>query len=153
MMKRALRLLPVVLSMTVLAGCANLQHKDVNTLNSEEAAQKVALDTQIDSALERVKNQPHWSSSADDRAQFASFATNSVSVSYQGSAESLMRAIAAARGKTFRVTGPEPHMPIFVFVEAKGVAYTDFMRDLDKQFGQRAQVVLTNSAVELNYRH
>ena len=64
-----------------------------------------------------------------------------------------MKAIAAARGKTFKVTGPQPHMPIFVFVEAKEVGFTDFMRDLDKQFGQRAQVVLTDNSIELNYLH
>jgi len=140
-----------VLAISLLAGCAHVSLKPSAT-TSAQSAQQEAVAMQLDAAMQRVKDQPRWSESMDSRAQFASFATNAVSVSYQGSAASLLKAIAAARGKSFKVTGPSPHLPIFVFVKTKGQPYTDFMRDLEKQFGQRAEIVLTDTVIELRYR-
>lgn len=134
----------------ILAGCASTRIDPA--IKSEQQAQQVALGQQLDSAIARVNKQPRWSTSLDDRASFASFNSNAVSVSYQGSAADLMKAVAASRGLSFKVTGPSPHIPIFVFVETEGQPFEDFLRDLDKQFGQRADVVWTDKSFELRYR-
>lgn len=150
---RVLRIAQIGACVFALAGCAtttaNLQAKESGV---DKVAQQAALNAQIDAALKRVADQPRWASSLDDRAAFASFNTDKVNVSYQGSAADLLTAIAASRGKTFRITGPAPHVPIFVFVETRDQHFEEFMRDLDKQFGQRADVVIGDKHLELRYR-
>jgi len=134
----------------LISACAT--NTPTASIRSEEDALRIALNSQIDAAIARVSEQPQWSSSLDERASFASFNSDAVSVSFQGSAADLLKAIAASRGLSFAVTGPQPHLPIFVFVETKGQAFEDFLRDLDKQFGQRADVVWTDTSFELRYR-
>lgn len=133
-----------------ISGCASTRLDP--SVKSEQQAQKIALGQQLDEAIARVNKQPRWATSLDDRASFASFNTNAVSVSYQGSAADLLKAVAASRGMSFKVTGPTPHVPIFVFVEAEKQPFDEFLRDLDKQFGQRAHVVWGDDAFELRYR-
>ena len=132
-----------------LAGCVT---NTAPAKTDAELAQERAVASQLDAALARVNNQPRWSSSLDDKASFASFASNAVNVSYQGSAADLMRAVAAARGMGFKVTGTTPHIPIFVFVAAKDEPFEDFLRDLDAQLGQRASIVWRDKSFELRYR-
>lgn len=136
-----------------VSGCVTTKpESSQELLSASEKAQAAALNAQIDAALQRVADQPRWSSSLEDRAAFASFNTNEVSVSYQGSAADLLTAIAASRGKTFKITGPSPRIPVFVFVETKNQPFEDFLRDLNKQFGGRADVVLGDHHLELRYR-
>lgn len=122
------------------------------SITAEKQAMDIAINQQIDAALKRVGDQPRWSSSLDDRASFASFNTDAVNVSYQGSAADLMTAVAASRGEGFKVTGPQPQTPIFVFVETKDLPFEDFLRDLSKQFGQRADIIRTIEGFEIRYR-
>lgn len=143
-----LRTLLIGVSLAVLAGCNTTSP----FISSEQQAQKIAIEKQIDAALARVSDQPRWASSLDDRASFASFNTDKVNVSYQGSAEDLMKAVASSRGESFKVTGPEPRTPIFVFVETKDQPFGDFLKDLSTQFGQRADAVWTDSGFEIRYR-
>lgn len=144
------RLAMAAAAVSIMAGCAATRVDPA--VASEKQAQQIALSQQLQAAIERVNQQPRWSSSLDDKAAFASFNTNAVSVSYQGSAADLLNAVAASRGLSFKVTGPTPHIPIFVFVETEGQPFEEFLRDLDKQFGQRADVVWTDAAFELRYR-
>ena len=145
-----LKSLIAIASIGLMAGCA--QNKVANEQTVEQKAQQAAIGAQLDAALDRVSKQPRWSTSLDDKASFASFATDSVSVSYQGSAADLLKAVAASRGVSFKVTGPAPHIPVFVFVEAEGQKFAEFLRDLDKQMGQRARVVWSDKGFELRYR-
>ena len=134
-----------------LAGCAGLN--SANSVDQQvRATENEVIAAQIDAALARVSDQPMWSNGMDNRAAFASFATEHINVSYQGDAANLLKAIAAARGLGFSVTGPQPHIPIFVFVETNGQPYIDFLTDLDRQFGQRADIVLGDTKLELRYR-
>lgn len=149
-LKKTLAVLTVGLMMS---GCVATKPEMGNDmLSASEKAQAAALNAQIDAALQRVADQPRWSSSLEDRAAFASFNTNEVNVSYQGSAADLLTAIAASRGKKFKITGPNPRIPIFVFVETKNQPFESFLRDLNKQFGGRADVVLGDHHLELRYR-
>ena len=143
-----IRLTLVSASLMFLAACTSTSP----FVSSEQQAQKIVIERQIDDALKRVSDQPKWASTLDDRASFASFNTDKVNVSYQGSAEDLMKAIAASRGESFKITGPEPRTPIFVFVETDNQAFSEFLKDLSTQFGQRADAVWTNNGFELRYR-
>lgn len=142
--------LPLGLCCLVLASCAQLGTDDPN---QNLSAQDKVIAQQLDAALNRINSQPRWSNSLDSKASFASFATNTVSVSYQGSAADLLRAVAVARGMSFRVTGAVPHTPIFVFVAAADEPFEEFIRDLDAQLGQRATIVWRDKGFELRYKH
>lgn len=146
-MKKA-RLLFIGASLTILAGCQTTSPLS----GSAQEAKQLVIEQQIDDALKRVSDQPRWASSLDDKASFASFNTDSVNVSYQGSAADLLKAVAASRGEAFKVTGPQPHTPIFVFVETEGQDFKEFLQDLSTQFGQRADAVWSNIGFELRYR-
>lgn len=146
---RLLRPTVLVLAALVLSGCAGL-HQQEKTPQKSEA--EIMIEKEIDEAIARVRTAPRWSGSMDEKAQFASFASDSVSVSYQGDISALMEAVASARGKTFRVTGPQPRPPIFVFVNATALGFEDFLRDLDKQLGQRADLVVGDEYFEVRYR-
>lgn len=148
--RRPLAILAIVAASVFAAGCQTVPIDPA--VRSVQEAEQIAINAQLDAAIKRMGDQPHWATSLDDRAAFASFASDSVSVSFQGSAADLLKAIAAARGLSFKVTGPTPHIPIFVFVEAVGQPFDDFLRDLNKQFGQRADIVWTDNAFEIRYR-
>lgn len=75
-----------------------------------------------------------------------------MTLSFAGNAPELLRPLAAARGLQFRVTGPQPHLPLFVLVDQKEAALEDVLRDVAAQFGQRASLALTDSAIEVRYR-
>ena len=139
----------ILLAAAVLSGCAALNQ---NKPEPEPDPTAMAIEKEIDAAIARVKTAPRWSGSMDERAQFASFASDSVSVSYQGDIVALMEAVASARGKTFSVTGPKPRPPIFVFVDAKELTFEAFLKDLDKQLGQRADLVMGDDYFEVRYR-
>lgn len=145
------RLLALGSAVTLGACTATLPTID-QKVKTVEQAQDIAISAQLDASIKRMENQPHWATSLDDRAALASFATDKVSVSYQGSAADLLKAISAARNMSFRVTGPSPHTPIFVFVEAVDQPFVEFLKDLSKQFGQRADVVWADQHFELRYR-
>lgn len=143
----------IFLASVFITGCVTTKPlMDEQMLSKTEQAQAAALNAQIDAALQRVADQPRWSSSIEDRAAFASFNTDEVNVSYQGAAADLLTAVAASRGKTFKITGPAPRIPIFVFVETKNQSFEEFLGDLDKQFGGRADAVLGDHHLELRYR-
>jgi len=148
---RSSRTYPIYLLICLLlSGCAQVGQED---RNPNAFGQDRTIAQQLDAALQRVNSQPRWSSNMDERASFASFATDSVSVSYQGSAADLLRAVASARGMSFRVTGATPHSPIFVFVAAVNEPFEQFIRDLDAQLGQRATIVWRDKGFELRYKH
>jgi len=148
---RLVRMAASLATVLFLSACAN-RIVPVTGMQSGQEALKMAMSQQLDAAIARVSGQPRWTSSLDDRASFASFNSDAVSVSYQGSAADLLKAVAASRGVSFSVTGPQPHLPIFVFIEANGQPFEEFLSDLHKQLGQRAGVVWADNAFELRYR-
>ncbi len=74
------------------------------------------------------------------------------SLKYEGEGKELLGRQAASRGLEFHVLGPEPHTPLFVRVDQKNATFEDLLANVDAQFGERANVVLTNTAVEVHYR-
>jgi len=120
--------------------------------NSGSSDAEKAISAQIDSAISQVKDLPGWSVAADAVPQPATMGGKYVSGSFQGDAAQLLGILAKSRGMDFRVTGPNPRLPLFVFVDAQGMTFEELLRDVDKQFGQRASVVLGNNVIEIRYR-
>ncbi len=129
-----------------LAGCAGAAG-NAGTTDAEKA-----ISAQIDSAISQVKDLPGWSVAADASPQPAALGGKFMSGSFQGDAAQLLGVLARSRNMDFRVTGPNPRVPLFVFVDAQGMTFEELLRDVDKQFGQRANVVLGNNVIEIRYR-
>lgn len=75
-------------------------------------------------------------------------------VSFLGDAATLLADAAKGRGGDwkFSASGPQPRLPIYVQVNAKGVAFPDFLKDVAEQLGQRADIALIGTTIELRYR-
>lgn len=71
---------------------------------------------------------------------------------YQGDAATLLRRIAAANGKAFEVLGTEPRLPLFVHVHAVNKDLRSVLADIGSQFGGRADLVLTHSHIQIQYK-
>jgi len=106
----------------------------------------------IEAALKRADSLPAHTRSASAPAPAAVTAGASLSINYAGEARDLLRQVSAARGLSFRVTGPQPHLPLFVIVDVKDVTFEEFLGDVGSQFGQRAELALTDAAIEVRYR-
>jgi defect-in-organelle-trafficking protein DotD len=111
-----------------------------------------AVRQQLEGALGRIQSQPGWSDAADTPAPRPNFAGDNISVAWQGDAAVLLNEVARQRFLKFTVTGPQPRLPIYIYVNATQATYLDLLRDVDKQFGQRANVVLGDGYMELRYR-
>ncbi|WP_063589352.1 DotD/TraH family lipoprotein [Achromobacter ruhlandii] len=144
--KQLLRITAAV-AVVVTTGCSS---QGQNLGKPGETAKAVRL--QLEGALGRVQSQPTWSDAADNAAPRPNFASDSISVAWQGDAAVFLNEVARQRFLKFTVTGPQPRMPIYIFVNATQMAYLDLLRDVDKQFGQRANVVLGDGYMELRYR-
>lgn len=89
---------------------------------------------------------------AQPEQKVKALAVESMSLSFVGNAPELLRPLAAARGLGLKVLGPQPHLPLFVVVDMKNVTFEEVLRDVAAQFGQRANLALTDSSIEIRYR-
>lgn len=144
--KQLLRITAAV-AVVVTTGCSS---QGQNLGKPGQTAKAVRL--QLEGAVGRVQSQPTWSDAADNAAPRPNFASDSISVAWQGDAAVFLNEVARQRLLKFTVTGPQPRMPIYIFVNASRMAYLDLLLDVDKQFGQRANVVLGDGYIELRYR-
>jgi defect-in-organelle-trafficking protein DotD len=108
----------------------------------------------IDQGLAKASSLQEFTRGADRAASAPTPAVDraTVTVSFHGDAAQLLRGVAAARGKELRVRGPLPHLPLIVQVNAVGLAYEEFLKDVGYQFGQRADLVLSDGHIEIRYR-
>lgn len=106
----------------------------------------------IEQAIARSTELPAGTANADARMPPAVMGQGGMYITYGGEGKDLLRRVAVARGLAFRVRGPQPHLPLFVIVDAKNVPFEEFLGDVGAQFGQRADLVLTNDAIEVRYR-
>jgi len=106
----------------------------------------------IEQAIARSAALPAGTASADAKMPPAEMAKGGMYITFAGEAKDLLRRVAVARGLAFRVRGPQPHLPLFVIVEVKNVPFEEFLADVGAQFGQRADLALTNDAIEVRYR-
>jgi len=106
----------------------------------------------LSSAISRVAAAPASTTSADAKAVPAQMAGGRITVNFAGEAKDLLRQMASPRTVEYKVRGPQPHLPLFVIVDVKNVTFEEFLTDVGSQFGQRADLVLTNKSIEVRYR-
>lgn len=106
----------------------------------------------LETAIKRVVNSSTGTASADAKPREAVMAGGTISISFAGEAKTLLQQFAAARSMSFRVLGPQPHLPLFVIVDVKEVNLEYVMTEIGAQFGQRADLVLKNDSIEVRYR-
>jgi len=109
--------------------------------------------TSLDEVLARDTVLPPHSVAADVKAVPAKMAGERITIrSYVGDASNLLSRLAKARGMSFRVNGPEPRLPLLVTVDVESVGLEDLLAQVGFQFGQRADLVLGDSHIEIRYR-
>lgn len=84
-----------------------------------------------------------------DAAVPASLNGNTMTVIWEGDAAEILKRIAIAQKLEFRLTGPQPRLPLPVFLKLRQATLTDALSQIGEQCGGRAEVVLTDSAIEL----
>jgi DotD protein len=108
---------------------------------------------QIEKMLSEVDSLPAHSSTAEAQAAPARLRSDLVTIrSYVGDASNLLSRFAKARSMTFKVTGPEPHLPLLVTVDVDSVTMDEFLSQVSYQFGQRATLILGDKRLEIRYR-
>jgi hypothetical protein len=106
----------------------------------------------IDDALTKAASLPTFTRGAERTVPRAVVEGQSITASFHGDAAVLLKALATARGKEFRILGPRPHLPLIVQVNADAVPLEELLRDVGFQFAQRADLVLTDGAIEIRHR-
>lgn len=106
----------------------------------------------LDRVFARVKALPAHTASAEERIPEPVVQGPIVTVSFQGDSADLLSKVAAARGLQFKMTGPRPFLPLPVHVDVVNATYEEFLANVGHQFGQRADLVLTNGAIEIRHR-
>ncbi len=105
---------------------------------------------QLDQVI--AQKMPARTASADHDAVPAQL-HGSISINdYAGEAKVILKKMAIAQSLKFAVRGPHPHMPLFVMVNVKNATLEEVLTDIGSQMGQRANVVLTSTAIEVHYR-
>lgn len=135
----------------VVAAALGASMSGCQTAPPRPAPEPGAIERRIDAALQRIAERPQFTRGADYAAPAPGLA-DAITTTYHGDAAVLLRAVASARGKTLKVHGPKPHLPLVVQVTAVNVPYEDFLRDVGYQFGQRADLVLGDGFIEIRYR-
>lgn len=141
-----MKTLPIlILAPVFLAACASAPAPQPEKGDAESAGL-------LTSAIERAKGAPAHTATADAKAPAATMGGGSVTITFAGEAKDLLRQMAATRSLEYKVRGPQPHLPLFVVVDVKSVSFEEFLTDVGAQFGQRADLVLTNKSIEVRYR-
>lgn len=129
----------------VLSGCA--------TGPAQDSGPEDPAMTSVDKALQRSKTDlPEFTASSTAKPAAAKESGPAISLDYAGEAKVLLARLAKANGMEYRTLGPQPHLPLFVVINAKDARLTDVLRDAGEQFGERADLVLKDKAIEVVYR-
>lgn len=105
----------------------------------------------LQEAIVKISALPEFTRSADNQAPAAQLGAL-VTASFQGDAAQLLRRVADARGMELKIRGPKPYLPLVVHVDAVNQPIDDFLKDVGYQFGQRADLVVADGAIEIRYR-
>lgn len=107
---------------------------------------------QLDRLFKKSADQAAFTGSADAKAPAPRMAEGKLWVTWRGDANDLLKNLEPVTGQKLSVTGPTPRLPLYVQVHAIGVPVDEVMRDIGYQLGQRADLVLLPSGVEIRYR-
>lgn len=140
-----MKIIPILFAAAVLSACTT-------TPAPKPPAEDAVSAKMLASAVKRVEGASKGTSSADAKPRDAVMSGGQVTINFAGEAKDLLRQMSATRAIAFRVRGPEPHLPLFVIVDVQAVTFEEFLADVGAQFGQRADLVLTNESIEVRYR-
>lgn len=79
----------------------------------------------------------------------ATLAGKSLTVIWEGDASEILKRIAMSQNLKFKQTGPMPRLPLPVFIKLRGATLSEALQVIGEQCGARADVVLTDSTIEL----
>ncbi|CAN7369314.1 DotD/TraH family lipoprotein [Variovorax sp. LjRoot178] len=133
----------VAAALLALVGCAT---PPAPTPSSDPVA------AQLDRLFQKSASQAAFTGSADAKAPAPRLAEGKLWVTWRGDANDLLKNLEPVTGQKVSVTGPTPRLPLYVQVHALGVPVDEVMRDIGYQLGQRADLVLLPSGVEIRYR-
>ena len=128
---------------TLIAGCA-LQKPAVE-VNDFVPGVRLSLKEAITS----VDKQKAVTRSAQETANLG---TGKMTVIWEGEGAEILSRIAIAQKMKFKITGPQPRLQLPVFIKLKDVTLQEAVQAIGEQFGQRADAILTDDAIELQMR-
>lgn len=110
------------------------------------------VSSSLESSIARVTNEPAFTSSADGKPPKVAASGPKISIVFHGDAVNLLQRVAAARSLSFKVSGPMPRRDIYVAIDLKNTSFTEFLAEVGGQMGQIADLVYTDSGIEVRYR-
>lgn len=79
----------------------------------------------------------------------ASLQANALTVVWEGDAGEILKRIAASQKLQYKESGPSPRLPLPVFIKLRNATLADALTAVGDQCGARADVILTDSTLEL----
>ncbi len=101
------------------------------------------------SIKQAIARADEYKTAMKDAAVPASLSGNTMTVIWEGDAAEILKRIAAAQKLEFKVTGPIPRLQLPVFVKLRQASLAEALAAIGEQCGGRADVVLTESTIEL----
>lgn len=137
---------PVVFAIVLLCAGCSTQRPAPATVQTDSHSARL-LDAEVG------KRVPPHTTAADVPVPAAILSGPLLTIDqYSGDAATLVRKISAANGKSFEVLGTEPRLPLFVHVHAVNKDLRAVLADIGSQFGGRADLVLTNTSIQIVYK-
>lgn len=133
------RLLAGLLLTGLLAGCATQKATPEDNTPGVRAA--------IQDALVRADEKKAQMQAATVPA---SLQANALTVIWEGDAGEILKRIATSQKLQYKETGPSPRLPMPVFIKLRNATLTQALAAIGEQCGGRADVVLTDSTIELH---
>lgn len=124
----------------LLCACASTPPK------AEDPDDTPGVSLSIQEAFKRADEQRE---SMKDAAVPANLSGNTMTVIWEGDAAEILKRIAVAQKLEFRVGGPQPRLPLPVFIKLRNATLAEALTTIGEQCGGRADVVLTDSTIEL----
>lgn len=138
------RFLAMVIAPILMAGCASVDLDPKKNVDSEPGVR-----SSLESAMARADKQKEQTRSAQEKADLGS---GSMTVIWEGEGAEILSRVAAAQRLEFKITGPQPRLQLPVFVHLKNVSLPQALAAIGEQFGGRADVILTDSTIELRMK-
>lgn len=101
------------------------------------------------SIKQAIARADEYKTAMKDAAVPASLAGNTMTVNWEGEAAEILKRIAVAQKLDFKITGPSPRLQLPVFVKLRQASLAEALAAIGEQCGGRADVVLTESTIEL----
>lgn len=137
------RLIPGALVIALIAGC-----KTAPQIAAPREADPV--EARIEASL--LKSKAESPLGPEVKVAAPIYSLTKTTVSYWGDASNLLQDVGKAMKWTFKVTGPQPRLPIYVQIDVNNVGLSELLSQIARQLSQRADIVVGQDSIELRYR-